>query len=381
MKVSRWNKVALNYPMEKHNSELTILLPMWNEALVIEKKLNDLIRDYPFPTSLLVIDSASDDNSVELVKQWLLDNNANFANTQLIEMPKRLGKTTAVKLAVEELNGQEYTGLVLMTDADALIEKGSIVRLHGWFGNETIGVVGASALRKTSLAGETKYRDLYELLRVRESKIDSTPFLEGSCMMWRHGVFNTVDLNTKSNADDAQISSLVRFGGLRSIWDNQSKFTDFAPNTIEGQRRQKIRRAQGLQRMLKHLHKKVELTKGGKFSSIFRYQRYFHLTIPLILLLCGIVAIFRWTYVGFTEMPVGEQAFIHAALGMAELLCLVTWLISRIGLKLPLIDNMGAVLTGFEYLLLARYHTFIGRSFHLWDQHKDTREKMARIKN
>ena len=66
-------------------------------------------------------------------------------------------------------------------------------------------------------------------------------------MMWRHGAFRTDDLLTESNADDAQIASLIRFGGLRSIFDEDASFVDFAPTTVEGQSRQKIRRAQGLQ--------------------------------------------------------------------------------------------------------------------------------------
>ena len=66
-------------------------------------------------------------------------------------MPKRLGKTAAVKLAVETLNETNYDGLVLMTDADALLDTVAITRLCGWFADDTIGVVGCSANRITSL--------------------------------------------------------------------------------------------------------------------------------------------------------------------------------------------------------------------------------------
>ena len=41
MKARRWNRLALDYPKESHDTELMILLPVWNESLVIEKKLND----------------------------------------------------------------------------------------------------------------------------------------------------------------------------------------------------------------------------------------------------------------------------------------------------------------------------------------------------
>ena len=377
LKTQRWNRLTLDYPSNSHHEKLTILLPIWNESLVIDKKLSDLKRNYPFEISLLVIDSASDDDSVVKVNDWFSRNESTFSTTQLIVMPERSGKTSAVKLALETLAEQNYQGLVLMTDADALIDEGAIIRLHGWFADSSIGAVGSSARRKTSLNGEIEYRELFEQLRQGESKIDSTPFLEGSCMMWRHGSFIPSKLNTAANADDAQITALIRFAGLRTIFDSEAKFTDFAPSTIDGQRRQKIRRAQGLQTMLMTIPKQNKLVKSGKYSMIFRYQRYFHLTAPLMLFFAGISAIIRWTYVSVSGMPIGQEALFHAGIGFLELLVLVAWLTNRNGIKLPFINTIGTVFTGFEYLLISRIRILLGRQSNRWDQHTDTRELMS----
>ena len=377
LKTQRWNRLTLDYPINSNQEKLTILLPIWNESLVIDKKLSDLKRNYPFETSLLVIDSASNDDSVVKVNDWFSRNEGTFSTTQLIVMPERLGKTSAVKLALETLAEQNYQGLVLMTDADALIDEGAIIRLHGWFADSSIGAVGSSARRKTSLNGETEYRELFEQLRQGESKIDSTPFLEGSCMMWRHGSFSPSKLNTAANADDAQITALIRFAGLRTIFDSEAKFTDFAPSTIDGQRRQKIRRAQGLQTILMTLPKQNKLVKSGKYSMIFRYQRYLYLTAPMMLFFAGISAIIRWTYVSLSGMPIGQEALFHAGLGFLELSVLVAWLTNRNGIKLPFINTIGTVFTGFEYLLIARIRISLGRQSNRWDQHTDTRELMS----
>lgn len=378
-KAKRWNRLALDYPKESHETELMILLPIWNESLVVEKKLNNLNRDYPFKTSLLVIDSASSDNSVEKVKQWIGENSTVFSDTHVIEMPERLGKTSAVKLALETLDQQSFTGLVLMTDADALISKGTIKRLHGWFSDPTIGAVGSRANRQTNLHGEKDYRSLYEMLRIAESKRDSTPFLEGSCMMWRHGSFRPDDLLIESNADDAQIASLIRFGGLRSIFDEDASFIDFAPTTVEGQSRQKVRRAQGLQNLLDKFPKQHKLPDEGHFSTIFRTQRYFHSVVPVMLFQIAIVATIRWIYVSATSMPVGYEAVLHAILSFTELLMLVSWLTFRNGIKLPLLTTIGTLLTSFEYLLIARYRNSSGKLSHKWDQHRDVRQLMDKF--
>ena len=379
MKAKRWNRLALNYPQESHETELMILLPIWNESLVIEKKLDDLNRDYPFKTSLLVIDSASSDDSVEKVKQWLSNNPSAFSDSQVIEMPERLGKTSAVKQALENLGQQSFSGLVLMTDADALISEGTIIRLHGWFSDSSIGAVGSRANRQTNLHGEKDYRSLYEMLRIAESKRDSTPFLEGSCMMWRHGAFRTDDLLADSNADDAQIASLIRIGGLRSILDENASFIDFAPTTVEGQSRQKIRRAQGLQNILDRFPKQHKLSEEGYFSAIFRTQRYLHLAVPIMLFQIAIVAIIRWTYVSITSMPTGYEAVLHASLAFVELLILVAWLTFRNGIRLPLVTTIGALVTNFEYLFIARYRNSRGQSSHKWDQHSDVRELLDKF--
>ena len=374
LRANQWNKLTLDYPPTSHDTELTILLPIWNEAVVIEKKLADLHREYPAKTSLLVIDSASTDESVSLVNRWITNNSEAFSTTEVIVMPERLGKTSAVKLAVEHLTNQSYSGLVLMTDADALIASETVDRLYGWFADNSIGAVGSSANRRTNLHGEQDYRAVSELLRSAESKIDSTPFLEGSCMMWRHGSFDASDLNTDCNADDAQIASLIRINGLRSIFDSKASFTDFAPSTVEGQRRQKIRRAQGLQNMLRRFSQQHKLPHEGRFAKIFRTQHYLHHTAPILLFQIAISAIIRWLYVSINGMPVGFEAVIHASLAFIELMVLVSWLTYRNGIKLPGVNLIGSIVTSFEYLFIANFRNSRGVLSNKWDQHQDTRK-------
>ena len=381
LKISQWNKLTLDYPQSTNKSELVIMLPIWNESLVIEKKLNNLISDYPFQVSLMVVDSASNDSSLSIVNSWAQQHQDKFNNIDVIEMPKRLGKTAAVKLAVETLNEANYDGLVLMTDADALLDQTAITRLHGWFADDAIGVVGCSANRITSLAGESQYRGLYEKLRVGESKKDSTPFLEGSCMMWRHGLFNCQELNVNSNADDAQIANLIRMGGYRSIFDNSVQFTDFAPIEVDDQRRQKIRRAQGLQHFLMNINPRDDRIKRSNYSYIIKRQKYFHLIIPVLLMAISLNSVIRWSYISITGMPQDEFAYVHALFSLVEVFMLVSWLTFRAGISLPIIGGIGNMLTSFEYLLIARYRIFRGLQSNLWEQHEAPRIQMSKFSN
>ncbi|MAV42875.1 MAG: hypothetical protein CMA30_00150 [Euryarchaeota archaeon] len=372
--ISRWIKKPLKYPKETPKEDLVILLPVWNEGKIIENKLDNLARHNQIKTSLLIIDSSSDDNTVELTNQWISKNKSKFQSIKLIEMEERLGKTPAVCRALNHLSKQNFEGLILMTDADATITEGSIERMYGWFSDSTIGAVGAKAIRKRGIDSERQYRDMFETIRLGESNFDSTPFLEGSCMMWRFRALDISQLDKFSNADDAQIATAVRLSGLKSIYDDKASFSDIAPPTIEGQRRQKIRRGQGLQNLLRRQKNNSNFRSLSKFKKIFKRQNYLHNISPFLALGAGLSALSRWVLVGISGMPTGNEAMIHASLGIVELFCLTSWLCTRQGITLPLLGKIGNILTGLEYLLIARVNSLRGISSHMWDQHTDTRD-------
>ena len=375
--VGMWRKKGLEYPL--HSTELpsvTVLLPVWNEALIIEKKLTNLAAQN-MRFSLLMIDSASNDSTLSTVKDWLNENPKAFDNSTVLEMKKRLGKTEAVRQAIHSLEEQDYQGLICMTDADAMLPPNALSRLQGWFADRTVGAVGAKALRHQALSGERTHRSMFEMLREGESARDSTPFLEGSCMMWKHSGFSSHQLNVQSNADDAQIATGVRLNGLRSLHDNEIYFEDIAPTTPEGQRRQKIRRGQGLQRLLVSHRKRWFDRRLGTFAGILRREAHFHLLAPLLFAGAAFAAILRWSIIGLAGMPNGSLAVLHGSLALVELGCLTAWLLDRQGIRIPLISTIGALFSGMEHLLAAHWQSLRGRSLHMWEQHSDTRKALA----
>jgi len=377
MSVGSWRKKGLQYPTGSENlPEVTVLLPVWNEALIIEKKLLNLSKQN-LRCSLLLIDSASTDSTVSTAQSWLDNNSKVFETVRFIKMSERKGKTEAVRTALHALEEQNYSGAVCMTDADAFLPPNALSRLQGWFANQTIGAVGARALRHQSLSSERTHRTMFELLREGESAKDSTPFLEGSCMMWRSSCFQSQQLNTGSNADDAQIATGVRLNWFRSIHDSEIHFEDVAPMSNEGQRRQKIRRGQGLQRLLMSHRKSWFDRKLGSFSSILRREAHFHILAPLLVMGAGIAGIVRWLIIMVAGMPNGSLAVMHGSLAFIELLCLTAWALNRQDIRVPLLQTIGSIFTGMEHLMCAHWYTLSGQSLHMWEQHSDTRARIA----
>ena len=378
----RWDRDHRNAHVPKstdHEEALTVLLPVWNEARIIEKKLDNLVQQN-VPMRLLLIDSASTDSTVERIEAWLNVHPEAFLEVEVVRMEQRQGKTAAVVRALRHL-GQHAEGLVCMTDADAMLERGCLQRMMQWFADPMMGAVGAVPNRIDARPDEEQHRSAWEAMRMAESMVDSTPFLEGSCMMWRPSCLAIDDLYPGANADDAQIATSVRCQGWRAIADPLATFVDVAPSTVEGQRRQKLRRAQGLQRLLTRMRKRATEKGQGVFGRIFRRQHHFHIIAPLAMMVATPSAVLRWGFIGLYGWPATFTLANSMHLGLAglEAAFLVLWWRSRRGTSSGPLSLIGQWLASMELLGRALVTTARGRSLHMWEQHQDVRQRMSDV--
>ena len=362
-----------------HSERLTVLLPVWNEATVMEKKLDNLAAQR-LPIHLLVVDSASTDGTLDVLNDWRARHPEAFASVEVVRMEQRQGKTAAVVKALTHL-GQHAEGLVCMTDADAMLERGCLQRMMQWFADPMIGAVGAVPNRIDARPDEEQHRAAWEAMRLAESMVDSTPFLEGSCMMWRPSCLAIDDLYPGANADDAQIATSVRCQGWRAITDPLATFIDVAPSTVEGQRRQKLRRAQGLQRLLTRMRKRATGKSQGVFGRIFRRQHHFHVIAPLAVMVATASAVLRWGFIALYGWPATFTLAnsLHLGFSIAETACLVLWWRSRNGRRSGPLSLLGQWLSSMEVLSRSLITTARGRSLHQWEQHSDVRERIVEL--
>ncbi len=257
---------------EDYLPAITVLLPIRNESKVIERKISEILAsNYPkSQISLLIIDSASEDNSVESAKN-LLSNTENPLRKWKVLQIQELGKSAAVNRSLDEIN----TDFFVMMDADASLDGESIRKLVCWFQNQDIGAVcGTSSLRNKY---DQIYRKKFNFLRVAESKIDSTPIFEGSICGFRTSALGGSGIDEKINADDSQLAMMVRRNGLRSIMDPDIVFEELNPQKQPVSR--KIRRAQGLSRAFWKNRDLLFINSKG-YRAIFRSQFFFHLFFP-----------------------------------------------------------------------------------------------------
>lgn len=371
-----YRKKPLDYPSGDVEGSLTVLLPVWNESVVIRHKL-DNVRETCVnrEVHVVIIDSASTDDTVETIRQWRKGNEAVFSSLTLLEMEERKGKTAAVQQALEHINNTNQTDYVLMSDADALFESTTVSRILGWFSDPSIGCVGATPKRIGERTEEKGHRGLFSTVRVLESRMDSTPFLEGSCMVWRRSVLDPQALHCTSNADDAQIATNVRINGFRSIQDDEAFFSDHAPAERSEHTRQKVRRAQGLQRHLLRQRTHWFSSRHGRFSRILRQESALHILTPLLLFAGVMAMIARWLMIGLSGIDFENATLttMHVSLFVVEVLCILSWVLTRVGIRIIGVSTLGIIIDNNIHLLKAMWVSARGSSLHLWDQHLDGR--------
>ena len=106
-----WN-LKLN---PSYKPKVTVIVPTYNEAKLIEKKLDNIAeQEYPRnKLEVIVVDSASTDKTPEKVREWVGKHPE--LNLKLIVEPVRKGKAHALNTALKHSQGE----IVVIIDVDS----------------------------------------------------------------------------------------------------------------------------------------------------------------------------------------------------------------------------------------------------------------------
>ncbi|MDP6906975.1 MAG: glycosyltransferase [Candidatus Thalassarchaeaceae archaeon] len=342
---------------------LCIVLPVWNEEVIIERKLNNLIEQrYPINRRrFMVVDSASTDGTVEIIKTWMKENEVEVS---IIEMVTRLGKSAAVNRAIEELNPEDE--IFVMTDAEAILEPGALRRIGRWMRNQNIGAVCGGLDDKSD---STSYRNWYRWFREGESRIDSTPIFEGSIAAYRSSAIGPI--RSTSNADDSQLAVRVRESGLRSISDNAICFSEKPITNPKESIARTTRRGQGLSRHFWR-HKR-HWFRGGDWGKILGLNGLQHTVSPWLIIigiLAGISHALTVILIGWTG---SEATLLDRGMLLIDALVIFSLGIGVTGIRVPLCGTILAYLQNNLYLAYGMVLLKAGKSLHQWDSIKSNR--------
>ncbi len=271
-----------NYRLNLNSREepsVSILIPTYNEASVIEKKLQNIYEaTYPREKiQILVVDGASNDNTVGLARNVL---KSSGLKGSIVEEDTRQGKSFGLNLALKQASGE----LICISDAECLWEKNALKNATKYFSDPAVGSVSGiheiTGPRETLSVGvENSYRSIYRSLRIAESKLHSTPIAEGEFQLFRRKDLPSFD--TKVGGDDTSAALSMVEKGLRAISAEDVIFYEPAPTHWRSRFTQKIRRGQHiLQAFISH---RDLLFKRSVFSRlIFPMEFFLYIVNPIL---------------------------------------------------------------------------------------------------
>jgi cellulose synthase/poly-beta-1,6-N-acetylglucosamine synthase-like glycosyltransferase len=246
-----------------------------NESILIKKKIDELLSmnlDYT-NVSILVVDSCSTDETRSIAEQHLNCHEKKLDwRVMQVSTP---GKSFAVNFALEIIKSDFF----VMVDTDAILTRDAISNILRWFSESDVGAV-CGKMSIDEIANGVEYRRRFNKIRLGESALNSTPIFEGSICAFRTSAIGKSRINSNINADDSQLSMIVRRNGFRAIMDPEVTFTE---SNIDGnfssRMRRSTRRAQGISRTL-WANRDLLFFPEKIYRRIFLSQFYFYLIFP-----------------------------------------------------------------------------------------------------
>jgi len=323
-------------PDTNYRPKVTVIVPTYNEAELIESKLDDLARqDYPSELlEVVVVDSASTDGTVERVEGWARRNPD--VKLVLLKEPMRRGMIHALNYALKYVS--ENAEIIVFTDADSFWDENTLGIVTKYFADPNVGALTTSIepLEKREAGRESTYRDFYNIVRVSESKIHSTPIHNGALIAFRKTLLERIGgLPTYTGNDDSTPASLIAFMGYRAIQvDDVVVREPILKNRVS----RKVRRAQHL--ILHFLHTKRYAKKSGIyrkniFDKIWLIESYLHLVNPWLLIASAALLL-----TGALVLHVSSITLLLAGIALLPLKGYRTWVETQLCLVIACIKNL-----------------------------------------
>lgn len=340
---------------------VSVVVPTYNEEDTINNKLRNLMEQEYSNMEIIIMDSASEDRTIELITKSMQAMKDSGLNVKLMRESERRGKASALNEAFKLCAGE----IVAMTDADAIWRKDTLANAISNFSNPDVGAVtGRQILLNPDQSLATKvertYRNVYEVLRIGESMLDSTPIFHGEISCFRRSLIENI--SEDSMADDSELAVKVRKKGFRSIYDPNTVFYEHAPPTFGSRLAQKVRRGQGLIQLFFRERGVLFNQKYQKFGVfVFPAEFFMHVVSPM-LVLAFLLSFLYTLFLIDLRLTIG--------LGLTVVVFLAVSTLTKISIvSLPL-----SFLNSQSILLLSLMYQMLGKSQHKWAKVTEVRK-------
>lgn len=256
---------------------VSIVLPTYNEAGIVEAKLDELVSlDYPMEKVEIVVVDSSEDETPEIVESFFAERDA--PELTLIREEERRG----LAVALNEAYAAAENEMVVKTDCDSRIADDALGIAAANLADPDIGAVtGRNAEALGGSEVEEGYRDVQAHIQTLESHLDSTLIFHGPFSAFEND--EIVPIDEDSIADDTELALKIRKGGKRVVFDPDIEYKEAAHSTFRKRRQQKDRRAMGLIRLLWRQREMLG-GYGGYGQAVLPFNWWFMIVSPWLLM-------------------------------------------------------------------------------------------------
>jgi len=320
---SKTNKVEEGYDFPS----LSVLISAYNEEEVIEAKIRS-IMDSDYPADKIEILSGSD-NSSDQTNEILLRLEKDHPMLKAFIFKDRTGKPGVINRLAETARGE----ILVITDANVMLDSDTLKNLAFSFGNKEIGLVDTrmvnTSLKKDGISHQEKFYIGREVrIKSQESKLWGTmmgPF--GGCYAVRKTNYTPVP--GQFLVDDFYVNMSVLKQGFKCISNINAPVYEDVSNDLKEEFRRKKRISAG---NFQNLRKFRSLLWSGRPGVAFCFLS--HKVIRWIVPLLVLISLGTSIYLGITSILYFIFALVQ---GLVISLPLIDYILRKIGIHvLPL---------------------------------------------
>jgi len=272
---------------------VTLMIVAHNEEKVIVNKLiNALSVDYPKEQyEILIVSDFSSDNTDYLCEEFILSHAD--SRIRLVKTSKRGGKTNAQNEGQKTVSSD----ILIMTDANSILDKNAVHELVKFFGDRNVGYVcGRLSYYKSNnftTSNEVLYWERDLRLRLIESTIDTITGGNGAIYACRNSLYHDFPL---IESHDSIMPLYMALNGKRALYNPDAIAYEKTGDNPKDEFKRKVRMNRNIIHHILPDIKIINIFKMGWFSFFYfghRTCRYLLWLAHLLLLITSIANYFN----------------------------------------------------------------------------------------
>jgi cellulose synthase/poly-beta-1,6-N-acetylglucosamine synthase-like glycosyltransferase/peptidoglycan/xylan/chitin deacetylase (PgdA/CDA1 family) len=286
---------------------VSVIVPAFNERGTIAATVRSLALSAHRGVEVVVVDDGSTDGTGDVVAALRLD------NVRLVRVPAG-GKSTALETGMALASHD----LIVMVDADTIVEPDSIHRLVQPFGDPAVGAVAGNVKvgNRRGIIGRWQHIEYvigFNLDRRLYDTLGCIPTVPGALGAFRRTAVDQAGrMPHDTLAEDTDLTMALHRAGWRVVYEESARAFTEAPATLSQLWKQRYRWSYGtMQAIWKHRHAVLERGPSGRFGRRgLPMITLFTVVLPLLAPLLDLLAVYGVFFLDRWETLIGWLAVL-----------------------------------------------------------------------